>query len=205
MKFLFDVFPIILFFISYNRAEKFPAESQQLANQFLSQLTTGNAISIQMAPILLATTIAITASILQIIYLKIRNSKIDLMLWISFATIIIFGSATIYFQNDVFIRLKPTIIYWCNAAGFLISNYIFKKNILKVTMEKEVALPDQVWDKLNLAWVGFFIVMGGLNLYVAFHYEQATWVTYKLYSLASLPLFLIIQGVFLAKHMEEPQ
>lgn len=204
-KLLFDIFPVILFFASYKWGEKNPEASQELANQLFSHFTVASSIAKEQAPIILATAIAIAASIFQIGYLLISRKKIDAMLWISFIIISVFGSATIYFQSDVFIKWKPTIIYWCYAGAFLLGQYVFKKNLLKALLGSQLTMPEDVWNKLGLAWVVFFIAMGALNLYVAFHYSQSAWVSFKLYSIAALPLFLIGQSFFIAKYIEEPK
>nr|WP_315468346.1 septation protein A [uncultured Undibacterium sp.] len=205
MKFLFDVFPVILFFITYKWGEKNAESSQQLANQILSHFTAGNGVGLEQAPILLATALAIVASVIQISYLLISKKKIDAMLWISFFIITIFGSATIYFQNDAFIKWKPTIIYWCYGTSFLISDFMFKKNLLKMAMGGQIIMADEIWRKLNLIWAVYFLVMGLLNIYVAFNFSQSTWVSFKLYSIGALPAFLILQSFFLAKHIQEPK
>lgn len=205
MKLLFDLFPVLLFFLSYNRAEKYPETSHQLANQFLSGLTSGNIVTQQMAPILIATAIAVIASVLQILYLFLRRKKIDLMLWVSFFIVSIFGGLTIYFQNDTFVKIKLTIIYWLFAAGFAFSHYVMKKNFLKSMMGTEIVMPEIAWNKLNMVWIGYFLLMGAANLYVALSFSQSTWVSYKFYSFFALPVFVIGQTFFLMKYVEEPK
>jgi len=205
MKFLFDVFPVILFFITYKWGEKNAESSQQLANQILSHFTAGNGVGLEQAPILLATALAIVASVIQIGYLMISKKKVETTLWISFFIIAVFGGATIYFQNDAFIKWKPTILYWCYGSALLISDFIFNKNLVKIAMGGQISMADEIWRKFNLNIVVFFTAMGLLNLYVAFNYSQSTWVNFKLYSIAGLPIFLILHSLFLAKHMEEPK
>jgi intracellular septation protein len=204
MKFLFDVFPVILFFISYKLGEKHVEIAQQLANTFLSGFVSGNSLSAEQSPILLATAITIVASIGQISYLLLRRKKVDAMLWISFIIITVFGSATIYFNSETFIKWKPTVLYWCYATAFLLGQFIFKKNLLKTVMESQITMPESAWTKLSLVWVGYFVLMGLLNIYVAFNFPTSTWVSFKLYSLGALPAFAILQSIFLAKYIEEP-
>lgn len=204
MKFLFDVFPVILFFISYKLGEKYTDIAQQLANNYLSSFVSGNSLSAEQSPILLATAITIVASIGQISYLLLRRKKVDAMLWISFIIITVFGSATIYFNSDTFIKWKPTVLYWCYATAFLLGQFIFKKNLLKTVMGSQIAMPETTWAKLSLVWVAYFVAMGLLNIYVAFNFPTSTWVSFKLYSLGALPVFAILQSVFLAKYVEEP-
>nr|WP_314863168.1 septation protein A [uncultured Undibacterium sp.] len=205
MKFLFDVFPVILFFVTYKWGEKNAETSQQLANQILSHVTANNGVGLDQAPILLATALAIVASIIQIAYLVISKKKVDPMLWISFFIITVFGCATIYFQNDAFIKWKPTIIYWAYGAAFLLSEFVFKKNLLKVAMGSQITMPEAIWRRLSVIWALYFLSMGMLNIYVAFNYPQTTWVSFKLYSIGALPVFLILQSFFLAKYIEEPK
>ncbi len=203
LKLFFDIFPIILFFLAYNRAEKYPTASEQLANQLLGQFTSGNHVASAMAPILLATALAIVASLVQMAYLLVRRKKIDLMVWLTFGIVAVFGSLTIYFQNDIFVKLKVTIICWSSLLALLFSQYILKKNFFKVVIDGGVKMPDHAWEKFNLAWVAYFFVMGALNLYVAFSFSQSTWVSYKLYSIAAAPIFMILMSLIFAKYIEE--
>ncbi|MFZ6845185.1 septation protein A [Undibacterium sp. RuTC16W] len=204
MKFLFDIFPVLLFFISFKLGERNPEIAQSLVDQYLSGFISGGKPVADLAPILMATAIAIIGSALQFSYLVIRRIKIDALLWISFIVIVGFGSATIYFHSETFIKWKPTVIYWCYAIAFLLGQFLFKTNLLKATMGTQITLPEDVWFKLSLAWIAYFSLMGILNLYVAFSYPTTTWVNFKLYSVGALPVFIVVQSLFLAKYMEEP-
>lgn len=204
MKFLFDVFPVILFFITYKWGESHSEVAQQLATQFLSNFVSGGSPNTEQSPILLATAVTIIASIAQISFLLLKKKKVDAMLWISFFIIAAFGSATIYFHSETFIKWKPTVIYVCYAISFLIGQFVFKKNLLKAAMGSQLSMPDSIWAKLSLMWVLYFLLMALLNLYVAFNFPTSTWVSYKLYSIASLPAFIVLQSVFLSKYIEEP-
>jgi intracellular septation protein len=204
MKFLFDVFPVILFFITYKWGESHSEVAQQLATQFLGSFVSGGAPNAEQSPILLATAVTIIASIAQISFLLLRKKKVDAMLWISFIIISVFGSATIYFHSETFIKWKPTVIYACYASSFLIGQFIFKKNLLKAAMGSQLSMPDPIWAKLSLMWVLYFVVMALVNLYVAFNFPTSTWVSYKLYSIATLPAFIVVQSIFLSKYIEEP-
>lgn len=205
MKFLFDLFPVLLFFLSYNRAQQHPEQAHQIANQLLGGFTSGASISVQMAPILIATAITVMASIAQIAYLLLRRKKVDVMLWVSFSIVTVFGGLTIYLQNDTFVKLKVTIISWLSAFIFLFSHYVLKRNFLKLSMGKELVMPDQAWVNLNLIWVTYFTVLGTANLYVALTYSQAIWVSYKLYSLITIPIFFVVQSLFMVKHIKDEE
>lgn len=204
-KFLFDLFPVLLFFLSYNRAQQNPEKAHQLANQLLANFTSGSSIAVEMAPILIATSIAVAASVLQIAYLLLRSKKVGAMLWVAFSIVTVFGGLTIYLQNDTFVKLKPTILSWLSAVVLLFSHYILNKNLFQLGMGKEITMPDQVWISLNWIWVAYFAVMGAANLYVAFTYPQETWVSYKLYSLLSLPILIVAQGFLLMKHIKDEE
>lgn len=203
MKFLFDIFPVVFFFIAYRLGESHAEAAQALANQFLAGFVSGSQVSLDQGPILLATALSICASLLQVSYLLIRRKKVDPMLWISFIVILGFGGATIYFHSDTFVKWKPTVISWCYAIAFALGQFVFNKNLIKTAMSSQIQLPEPVWAKLSIAWIGYFILLGLLNLYVAFNFSQSVWVSYKLYSLALIPVFIVIQGIFLAKYLEE--
>ncbi len=206
MKFLFDLFPVILFFVVFKWGEGNAEAAQSFGQQFLSGLVSGGQVTVTQAPILLATAIAIIATIFQIGYLLSRKRKVDGTLWLSLAIIVFFGGATIYFHNETFIKWKPTVLYWCFAAVLLFSQIFLKKNLIRTMMEKQMSLPDGVWRRVNLSWVAFFMTMGLLNLYVAFNFSTASWVNFKLFGGMGLMFaFIIVQSLLLSKHLKEPQ
>lgn len=206
MKFLFDLFPVILFFAVFKWGEGNTEAAQSFGQQFLSGLVSGGQVTAAQAPILLATAIAIIATVVQIGYLLTRRKKVDGALWLSFAIIAFFGGATIYFHNETFIKWKPTVLYWCFAAVLLFSQMFFKKNLIRSMMEKQMSLPDGIWRRVNLSWVAFFITMGLLNLYVAFNFSTASWVNFKLFGGMGLMFaFIIVQSLLLSKYLKEPR
>lgn len=206
MKFLFDLFPVLLFFAVYSWAGKHTEKAQAIAEQYLS-IFVGSPESIaEVAPILLATAIAILATIGQVLYLKIRQQKIEPMLWVSLAIIVVLGGATIYFGSEAFIKWKPTVLYWFFAVILILSPIVVKKNLIRLMIEKQLQLPDFVWTRLNYAWAVFFLMMGILNLYVAFWggYSTSTWVNFKLFGgIGLMLLFVIGQSVYLSRYMKD--
>lgn len=206
MKFLFDLFPVILFFAMFKWGESNPDAAQGLAQQYLSGLVSGGTATLEQSPIMLATAIAILATFAQIAYLVIRGKKIDNMLWLSLAIITLFGGATIYFHNETFIKWKPTVLYWCFATALLAGPLFFGKNLIRLMMEKQIALPDPVWHRLSLSWVAFFIAMGLVNLYVAYSFSTAFWVNFKLFGFTGLMFaFIIAQSLLLSKYVKDPR
>ena len=206
MKFLFDLFPVVFFFAMFKWGEGHVAAAQALGTKYLSGLVSGGIVTAEQAPILLATSVVMVATFAQIAYLVIRRKKIDAMLWVSLTIVSVFGSATIYFHNDLFIKWKPTVLYWSFSVMFLISQFLLKKNLIKTMMGEQVELPDTVWTRLGLSWVAFFAVMGALNLYVVYNFSQSVWVNFKLFGGTGLMfVFILAQGLFLSKHMQEPK
>ncbi|BBL34091.1 intracellular septation protein [Nitrosomonas stercoris] len=175
MKFLFDFFPIILFFATF-----------------------------KIYGIYIATAVAIAATVVQIGWVWVRHRKIDNMLWVNFVIIVFFGGATLILQDETFIKWKPTVLYWLFAVVLLIAHKGFDKNLIRAMMKEQVKLPEPVWGKLNASWAVFFSVVGAINLYVAYNYSTDTWVDFKLFGLMGLMfVFIIIQAFFLGKYMEK--
>ena len=175
MKFFFDLFPVLLFFVAFKAYDIF-----------------------------VATAVAIAATIAQIGWLRFRQHQIDKMMWVNLGIIVVFGGATLVSQDETFIKWKPTVLYWLMATVLIISNQFFKKNLIQAMLEKQVALPSIIWNKLNLSWVGFFLLMGCLNLYVAFNFSVDSWVTFKLFGSTGLMLiFIILQVMMMGKYIKE--
>ncbi len=206
MKLLFDLFPVILFFVVFKLTGANPEAAQAFGSHYLSALVSGGEVSLAQAPILLATAVAIIATVAQIGWLLARRKKVDNMLWVSFVIIAVFGGATIYFHDEQFIKLKPTVLYWCFSAALLLSPILFKKNLIKSMIGAQLDLPEPVWRKLNLAWGLFFLVMGALNLYIGANFPLAFWVNFKLFGFLGLMLvFVIGQSLFLSRYVKEAE
>ncbi len=204
MKFLFDLFPVILFFAVFKWGENNLLQAQAFVQQYFSGLIGPGTVTPDQAPIIIATGVAILATVAQIGYLLARRRKVDGMLWMSFVIIVVFGGATIYFHSDTFIKWKPTVLYWIFAVGLMLSPLIAKKNLIRAMMEKSMVLPDAIWSRLNLTWAGFFALMGALNLYVAFNFPTSTWVNFKLFGVTVLMIvFIVGQMMMLSKYMKD--
>jgi len=175
MKLLFDFFPIVLFFIVY-----------------------------KLCDIYTATAAAMVASVSQVFFYRLKFQKYDKMHLISLAIIVVLGGATLFFHNSVFIKWKPTGIYWLSALIFFGSSFIGSKPVIQKMMEANVQLSNKIWLRLNMAWSLFFVIMGTLNLYVAYNYDTDTWVNFKLFGGVGLTLlFVLIQAFYLTKHVDE--
>jgi intracellular septation protein len=175
MKFLFDLFPVILFFVVFKFFGIYPA-----------------------------TAAAIVATIAQIIWVKLRHGKVDGTMIASGLIIIVFGGATLLLHDENFIKWKPTVLYWVFSVALIVTNLAFKKNLIRGLMEKQISLPNNIWNTLNIAWSLFFLVLGFINLYVAFNYSTDHWVDFKLFGTTALMfIFIIAQGLILNKYITE--
>jgi intracellular septation protein len=205
MKILFDFLPIALFFGMFKYAEGNKDWAAGTATEWLGFMVSGGVVGPSEAPVLLATVVVIIATLAQILWLKVRGKKVDTMLWVSLGLVTVLGGATIYFHSENFIKWKPTVLYWVMGGALLFGQLVLKKNGIKSLMGSQMTLPDAVWRVVNLSWVGFFAVMGLLNLWVAFTFSTGTWVNFKLFGgLGLMLLFVLVQAVYLNKHIKQP-
>jgi intracellular septation protein len=177
MKLLYDFFPIVLFFIAYKTYDLY-----------------------------VATAVIIAASALQVGVSWLRHRKVEKMHLITLVIVVVFGGLTLILKDPVFIKWKPTVVNWLFAVAFLGSQFIGKKTLVERMMSTQVDLPGPVWRRLNLTWVGFFIVMGVANLYVAFNFSEDTWVNFKLFGVLGLTfVFIIVQAFYISRHMPDEE
>ena len=172
MQIVADYFPLILFFLAF-----------------------------KWQGIMVATAVAIVASICQIVWFKWKG-KVSPIHWISLAIIVVFGGATLILQDEVFIKWKPTVLYGAFCAVLAVGKVVFRRDLLAYVL-KDLTLPPAVWTRVTWSWAGFFAAMGVLNWYVAFHYSTDTWVNFKVWGgIGLFLLFALAQGLFLARHLE---
>ena len=206
-KLLFDYIPLILFFLVYKVAGMHPEAAYTLAQSFLGPLVAGSGLQADQGPIMLATVTVIVATVVQILYLKIRGQKVDTMLWVTASIVVVMGGLTIYLHDENFIKWKPTILYWVMAVMLAFTQYVLNKNMMRQVMETQVKLPEPIWARLGLAWITFFAFLGAINLvvaYVIYPGNLDAWVNFKVYGISALLfVFIIGQSVMLGKYMEE--
>jgi len=207
MKFLFDMIPVLLFFASYKLAGLNQEAAQHFINNHLSGIISGGSVTPDQSPIVIATLIGILATMAQIGWIKLQRRKVDGVLWFSLGSFILFGGLTIYLHDDDFIKWKLSIVYWVFAAVLLGSDMLFKKNLMRQSMQEIIELPDLIWSRLNRAWICFFTAMGILNWYVAFVLfkgNTSAWVSFKAFGSTSLMfVFIVAQTIYLSRHIKD--
>ena len=205
MKFLSDFLPVLLFFVVYFIGQRDVHTAWSVADQLLAGLTRDGTVPPELAPIMLATAVAVVAISLQIAVLLALRKYVGPVQWLTFAVFLVFGGATIYFHDDNFIKWKPTVLYWIFACALFVSHAFFKHNLIRSLMESNgVRLQNPMWNRLNLVWIGFFALVGLLNIYVAYNFSRDFWVSFKAFGLTGLTLaFAVIQGFFLNKHSSD--
>ena len=182
MNQILELIPILLFFIAY---------------QF-----DGSTIYIGSWPyyfdgIFSATAILITATAIQVAIRTALRRRIEKReIWILLA-VGVFGGITLWFRDPTFIQWKPTIFNWTLALIFLAAHFFSEKNLIERTLGSQLNLPSAAWKKLNFLWIGNFIVVGSLNLFVALNFSESSWVSYKLYSAIGFTILLAILTIIL--------
>ncbi|WP_192456908.1 septation protein A [Musicola keenii] len=177
MKQLIDFIPLVVFFVFYKLYDIYVASGALVA----------------------ATAVALILS--WAIYRKIEK-----MMLLTFIMVAIFGSLTLIFHNDQFIKWKVTIIYTLFSAALLFSQFVMKKPLIQQMLGKELVLPLQVWSRLNVSWAMFFLLCGMANIYIAFWLPQSIWVDFKVFGLTGMTLvFTLLCGIYIYRHLPVEQ
>ena len=173
MQVLFDVFPVIVFFVVYRFSGIYAATAAIMA------------------------TMAV-----QIAYQWFRHGKVNQMFLASGIIVAILGAITLALRNPLFIQWKPTIASWLFAAAFLGSRFVGKLTLVERIMGQAVQLPPAFWRQLNWIWVVTFAVIGVVNLYVVYHFSEQIWVDFKLFGITGMTLLVAVgQGLWIASRM----
>ena len=177
MKQLFEFIPIILFFIAF-----------------------------KLYDIYVATAVVIVATLIQVTITWFKYKKVETMQWITLGLILVMGGATLYLQDEQFIKWKLTIIEWLFGLAFLGSQFFGKKPFVERMMGASLELPSPVWKRLNLMWATFFISVGFINIYVMQNYTTDDWVTFKTFGVPGLMIiFIILQMIYIYKYIPETE
>ena len=174
MKFLLDLLPLALFFTVFKLSNIYNATLAAIAATFLA---------------------------VGISWIWLR--KVEPMQWFTLGLLIVLGGATILFKDETFIKFKPSVVYWGMAIALLVSHFT-KKPLLQRGLGNTMELPSTQWRILNTVWAVFFTVMGGINLWVAYNFDTATWVNFKVFGAMSITLvFVLAQAFVLSRFTSE--
>lgn len=187
MKQFIDFIPLILFFIVFKLE---PRDVELLGQSWV------------LGGIFSATAVLIASSVVVYGTLFIAHKRLEKSQWLTLLGCLFFGGLTLAFHSETFLKWKAPVVNWLFALGFAASHFIGKQPLIQRMMGHAVELPDSTWTKLNIAWIVFFLVLGSTNLFVAFTFHEI-WVDFKVFgSLGMTLVFLIAQGVFIARHIK---
>lgn len=175
MKLLVDFFPILLFFAAYKFSD-----------------------------IYLATLAAMAGAVIQVAFTWFKTRRFETMHLVSLVLIMVFGGATWFLRDPTFIKWKPTVLNWLFAVVFLGSQWVGSAPIIQRMMGSQLDLPSRIWRNLNVAWSVYFILIGAVNLFVAYNYEESVWVNFKLFGMFGMTLaFVLAQSFYLTRYLPD--
>jgi intracellular septation protein len=189
MQQIAELIPVVLFFIAYRM------DGTVLALWGIEYRFDG---------IYSATAVLMAATALQVVLTRLLSGHLEKRLLILAGVVMAFGGATLLFHNQVFIQWKPTIFNWALAVAFAGTRWWTGRSALEKAMGSQLQLPPEGWLKLDRLWTLYFLVVGALNLFVAYRFSEATWVSYKLYSSIGFTLLITLVTVaLLAPYLRE--
>jgi intracellular septation protein len=151
-----------------------------------------------------ATAALIIVTIAQVIWEYIKHRKIAKAQILVAVLVTVFGGATLYFHNADFIKWKVSIINWTLGFGLLITTYTMKETPMEKLLKDSVDLAHNQWRILNSMWGGYFVILGTLNLFVAYFFSIDVWMNFKLFGMLGITIaFLILQTICLSKHIKK--
>lgn len=173
MKILIDFFPILLFFGAY-----------------------------KLYGIYVGTAVLMAATVVQMGLIYAMDRRLQTMHKVTLALILLFGTLTLVLQDDRFIKWKPTVLYGAMSLALAVAVWVMKKNFLKMLLGSQLALPEAVWQRLNVAWIVYCAFMSLINAYVVVNFSTEAWVDFKLWGYVFPLVFLVAQGIYVAPHIK---
>lgn len=175
MQLLFDFLPLVAFFAAYVAFDLYVATA----------------------------TIMVTIA-LQIAYQWFRHGKVNKMLLISGALVGVFGTITLILRNPIFIQWKVTVVNWLFAGAFLGSQLFGAKTFTERLMGHAVALEPALWRQLNTMWIANFAVIGAINLWVMYNFDEQTWVYFKTWGMMGMSLLMAVgQAIWISSRTSD--
>jgi intracellular septation protein len=174
MRFLLDFFPIALFAAAY-----------------------------KLHDIYTATAVLMVATLVQTGVIHAIDRRLQTMQKVTLVLVLLFGVLTLALHDERFIKWKPTVLYFGMALVLGLAMWIWKRNFLQMLLSSQLQLPDAVWARLTVVWVAYFVFMATLNGYVAAYFSTDQWVNFKLWGYVFPVIFIVGQGVYIARHLSE--
>lgn len=178
MTLFYEIFPVFLFFLSF-----------------------------KLCGIYVATVVGIVTTALQVLTSRFWKGAWDNKQLIALAIFAIFGGMTLYFHNPIFVKWKPTIVFWIFSLVILFSHYTKKplmQRLMENIVDEKATVPLIIWKKINIIWAVFFISLGTINLYIAYHFSNDAWVNFKFYGITgALILLSVFQAYYLMKFLND--
>jgi intracellular septation protein len=197
LKFMLDLGPLLLFFLANAKPALF---EPWLAPIIPEAVATG-----ERSGIFVATAVFMVAILAALVVSYALTRRLPMMAVVSALVVVVFGGATLFFQNETFIKLKPTIIYLL-FAGTLFGGLIFRKPLLAMVFDQVFHVTDEGWRKLTVRWALFFLALAVLNEIVWRTQSTDTWVTFKVFGVMPLTfIFAALQYPLLMKYDAAPK
>lgn len=206
MKSLLDFLPLLVFFGGYYGAQQWPDLADTFINAMLGLLGLDAPLPADQLAMACATQLAMLATLVQVGILLVARHRIDKILWITLAIMVVMSIATLIFHDPAIIKWRSTVSDWLFGLILLGGEVLLGKNFIRAMLGGQLDLPARVWRIVNYSWIGFFAVSGLLNLYVAAHFSEETWVNFNMFGSPALTfIFMIAQGLYLVRYIEAPQ
>lgn len=197
LKLALDLGPLLLFFLANSKPALF---EPWIAPLIPAAVATG-----ERAGIFVATAVFMVAILVALAVSYALTRRLPAMAIVSAVVVVVFGGATLFFQNETFIKLKPTIIYLL-FGGTLFGGLIFRKPLLAMVFDQMFHLTEEGWRKLTIRWALFFLALAVLNEIVWRTQSTDTWVTFKVFGVMPLTfIFAALQYPLLTKHAVSPK
>lgn len=202
MKLLFDLLPLLVFFVTLEVADMYPAGSVVHATERLGTFVSSGLLGAREAPALLATTLSLAVALVQVMWVRLRGRRVPPALWLGVALVAAVGPAWFWLHTAALVKWKPSVLYWMVGTMLWLSQVLLRRNLVQAMLGDRLRLPHAVWQRVNAAWVGFLGVMGLLNLWVAYNYPTAVWIEFTRFGSVGLLLgFVAAQALVLLRHL----
>ncbi|WP_341903900.1 septation protein A [Polaromonas sp. YR568] len=155
--------------------------------------------------IYVATGVIMVATTLQMAILYKLDGGLQTMHKVTLALVLGFGALTLGLHDERFVKIKPTVLYAFTGLALAIGLWILKKNFLKMMLGAQLKMPDPIWRNLTVIWISYSLFMATLNAYVALLYTTEQWVNFKLWGYAFPLVFLVGQGLYIARHLQSDE